>query len=175
MKKVLYILLAFVSISFADKKETITFSNFLRLGHDDNIYQRENNTVETIYISDIINLSSKILFSNRAELLLYWQPEIRYRFDAQEKELFFQDLYASYQNALSKSSQISIIDRYRYSEIDANQSGNDASAYAENNLTASYSGRLEEMVLFISRLVVEMMVIKYVQSYIDFDRYFLSG
>ena len=64
MKKLLFILLAFVSISFADKKETITFSNFLRLGHDDNIYQRENNTVETIYISDIINLSSKILFSH---------------------------------------------------------------------------------------------------------------
>ena len=179
MKKVLFILLAFVSISFADKKETITLSNFLRLGHDDNIYQRENNTVETIYISDIINLSSKILFSNRAELLLYWQPEIRYRFDAQEKELFFQDLYASYQNALSKSSQISIIDRYRYSEIDANQSGNDASAYAENNLTASYVRQISEKnginlsVGSTSRRNDDDSSLY--NRTLDFDRYLLSG
>ena len=92
MKKVFFILLAYVSISFADKEDTFALSNFLRLGHDDNIYQREDDVVETVYISDIINLSSKILFSSRAELLLYWQPEIRYRFDAQEKQLFFQDL-----------------------------------------------------------------------------------
>ena len=61
-----------------------------------------------------------------------------------KKKNYFQDLYASYQNAISKSSQISIIDRYRYSEIDANQSGNDASAYAENNLTASYVRQISE-------------------------------
>jgi len=179
MKKVFFILLAYVSISFADKKETIAFSNFLRLGHDDNIYQRENNTVETIYISDIINLSSKILFSNRAELLLYWQPEIRYRFDAQEKELFFQDLYASYQNALSKSSQISIVDRYRYSEIDANQSGNEASAYAENNLTAAYLKQLNEKnglnlsVGTTSRRNDDDSSVY--NRTLDFDRYLLSG
>jgi len=179
MKKVFFILLAFVSISFADKKESIALSNFLRLGHDDNIYQRENDIVETIYISDIINLSSKILFSSRAELLLYWQPEIRYRFDAQEKELFFQDLYASYQNVLSKSSQITIIDRYRYSEIDANQSGNDSSAYAENNLTASYLRQISERNGFnLSVGSTSRRTDNDISIYnrtLDFDRYLLSG
>ena len=92
-----------------------------------------------------MNLSGKLLFSNRSEILLYWQPELRYRFDAEEKALFLQDLYVSYHNSINQSSEIQITDRYRYSELDANQSGNEASReYAENVLKGSYRNQLNE-------------------------------
>ena len=78
-------------------------------------------------------------------MLLYWQPELRYRFDAEEKALFLQDLYVSYQNAINQSSEIQITDRYRYSELDVNQTGDEGSKeYAENVLQGSYRNQLNE-------------------------------
>ena len=60
-------------------------------------------------------------FSNGSELLLYWQPEMRYRFEADEKTLFLQDLYVNYTKMLSQSSEFQITDRFRYSELDENR------------------------------------------------------
>ena len=148
MKKIIYTFFGtFVCVSMlqAATSDSFTFSNYIRFGYDDNIYQETNNEEESSYISDILNLSGKIQFSNRAELLLYWQPEIRYRFEAEEKALFLQDLYAKYINAINQSSKIQITDRYRYSELDANQSGDNASKeYAENDLKGSYNNQLNE-------------------------------
>ena len=96
-------------ISTADgaSSKSFIYSNYLRFGHDDNLYQRSEDAgvVETFYISDLFNLSGIMNFSNGSELLLYWQPEIRYRFDAEEKTLFLQDLYASYTKMLTQSSE----------------------------------------------------------------------
>ena len=103
MKKIIYTFFGtFVCVSMlqAATSDSFTFSNYIRFGYDDNIYQETNNEEESSYISDILNLSGKVQFSNRAELLLYWQPEIRYRFEAEEKALFLQDLYAKYINAI---------------------------------------------------------------------------
>lgn len=148
MKKIIYTFFGtFVCVSMlqAATSDSFTFSNYIRFGYDDNIYQETNNEEESSYISDILNLSGKVQFSNRAELLLYWQPEIRYRFEAEEKALFLQDLYAKYINAINQSSKIQITDRYRYSELDANQSGDNASKeYAENDLKGSYNNQLNE-------------------------------
>ena len=139
-------LFAGVSLIQAAASDSFAFSNYIRYGYDDNLYQEETDAVESSYISDIINLSSKVLFSNRSEILLYWQPELRYRFDAEEKALFLQDLYISYQNSINQSSGIQITDRYRYSELDSNQSGNEEASreYAENVLQGSYRNQLNE-------------------------------
>lgn len=138
-------LFACASLIQAATSDSFTFSNYIRFGYDDNLYQDETDEIESSYISDILNLSGKLLFSNRSEILLYWQPELRYRFDAEEKALFLQDLYVSYHNSINQSSEIQITDRYRYSELDANQSGNEASReYAENVLKGSYRNQLNE-------------------------------
>ena len=164
----------------AATSDSFTFSNYIRFGYDDNIYQETNNEEESSYISDILNLSGVVQFSNRAELLLYWQPEIRYRFEAEEKALFLQDLYAKYINAINQSSKIQITDRYRYSELDANQSGDNASKeYAENDLKGSYNNQLNERnsinlsAGFTTRRNENDSSV-YSQTR-DFDRYNLSG
>jgi hypothetical protein len=134
---------ACVSILQAAASDSFTFSNHIRFGHDDNLYQESSNEEETSYISDILNISGKLLFSNRSELLLYWQPEIRYRFEAEEKTQFLQDLYAKYINAIDQSSQFQITDRFRYSELEANQSGSTGPReYAENDLKGAYIKQL---------------------------------
>ena len=147
-KNIIYIFLglfASVSLVQAGISDSFTFSNYIRYGHDDNLYQQETGEVESSYISDILNVSGKLLFSNRSEMLLYWQPELRYRFDAEDKALFLQDLYVSYQNAINQSSEIQITDRYRYSELDVNQTGDEGSKeYAEKFLQGSYRNKLNE-------------------------------
>ena len=183
MKKIIYRFFGtFVCVSMlqAATSDSFTFSNYIRFGYDDNIYQETNNEEESSYISDILNLSGKVQFSNRAELLLYWQPEIRYRFEAEEKALFLQDLYAKYINAINQSSKIQITDRYRYSELDANQSGDNASKeYAENDLKGSYNNQLNERnsinlsAGFTTRRNENDSSV-YSQTR-DFDRYNLSG
>ncbi len=183
MKKIIYTFFGtFVCVSMlqAATSDSFTFSNYIRFGYDDNIYQETNNEEESSYISDILNLSGKVQFSNRAELLLYWQPEIRYRFEAEEKALFLQDLYAKYINAINQSSKIQITDRYRYSELDANQSGDNASKeYAENDLKGSYNNQLNERnsinlsAGFTTRRNENDSSV-YSQTR-DFDRYNLSG
>ena len=138
----------FLLISTADgaSSKSFIYSNYLRFGHDDNLYQRSEDAgvVETSYISDLFNLSGIMKFSNGSELLLYWQPEIRYRFDAEEKTLFLQDLYASYTKMLTQSSEFQITDRFRYSEIDENQTNNEniGKEYSENNLKSSFRKKL---------------------------------
>jgi hypothetical protein len=183
MKKIIYTFFGtFVCVSMlqAATSDSFTFSNYIRFGYDDNIYQETNNEEESSYISDILNLSGVVQFSNRAELLLYWQPEIRYRFEAEEKALFLQDLYAKYINAINQSSKIQITDRYRYSELDANQSGDNASKeYAENDLKGSYNNQLNERnsinlsAGFTTRRNENDSSV-YSQTR-DFDRYNLSG
>ena len=183
MKKIIYTFFGtFVCVSMlqAATSDSFNFSNYIRFGYDDNIYQETNNEEESSYISDILNLSGKVQFSNRAELLLYWQPEIRYRFEAEEKALFLQDLYAKYINAINQSSKIQITDRYRYSELDANQSGDNASKeYAENDLKGSYNNQLNERnsinlsAGFTTRRYENDSSV-YSQTR-DFDRYNLSG
>jgi hypothetical protein len=78
MKKIIYTFFGtFVCVSMlqAATSDSFTFSNYIRFGYDDNIYQETNNEEESSYISDILNLSGVVQFSNRAELLLYWQPK----------------------------------------------------------------------------------------------------
>ncbi|MFL2876549.1 MAG: hypothetical protein ACJZ86_01680 [Pontiellaceae bacterium] len=149
MKNIICVLFGFftlITTAHGASSKSFIYSNYLRFGHDDNLYQRSTDAdiVETSYISDLFNLSGNMKFSNGSELLLYWQPEIRYRFDANEKTLFLQDLYANYTKILSQSSEFQITDRYRYSEIDEYQTNNQnrGKEYSENTLKSSFRKKL---------------------------------
>jgi hypothetical protein len=153
MRKIIYayvIVLFVISSGVAAESQKFTFSNYVRAGFDDNVFQSGDDELSSGYISDILNLSGKLLFSDRSDLLLYWQPEVRYRFETEDKTLVLQDFYASYQNALSRSTTLNISDRYRYSELDYNQtsennnSSEPSTEYGENNLNGSVVQQINE-------------------------------
>jgi len=55
---------------FAEGNGPIQISNTVRVGYDDNLYKSDkNNKTETSFISDIIDLSGRISFSDRTALL----------------------------------------------------------------------------------------------------------
>jgi hypothetical protein len=136
----LLIALCFLSgVAFAAKERTITVQNSVRVGYDDNVY-RENDKHGSGYITDIINLNAKLNFSSRTDMLLYWQPEFRYRFDTDPEFVTYQDFYARLNHAISQRTFLQISDRLRYRERDRqNGSGLDRNnqEYLENDLMGS--------------------------------------
>jgi hypothetical protein len=101
--------------SFAEKENVVRFQNQVRLGYTDNIYKTADE-VSSAYIKDIINLSAKLNFSSRTDVLLYWQPEFQYRFDADPKFVTYQDLYARLNHAVSQRMFVTLSDRFRYQQ-----------------------------------------------------------
>lgn len=144
-------LVAFVlgsATTFAAEDSTFQFQNSVRVGYDDNIYQtRDSNQQETAFITDIANITGTMTFSDRSDLELYWQPEFRYRFDADPKTVTYQDLYARFSHALSQRMFLEISDRFRYQEKDG-QSDLRATVnqnYLENDLMGALSYTLNSL------------------------------
>ncbi len=105
--------------AFAAKENTFRFQNSVRVGYDDNIYLSDDASKEgTAFITDIINITGKMVFSDRSDLILYWQPEFRYRLDADPNFITYQDLYARLNHAVSQRTFFQISDRFRYQEKD---------------------------------------------------------
>ena len=105
--------------TFAAKDSTFHFSNSVRVGYDDNVYlARDSNQQETTYITDIAQISGKMVFSSRSDLLLFWQPEFRYRLDADPKFVSYQDLYGKLSHAMSQRVFLTLSDRLRFQEKD---------------------------------------------------------
>jgi hypothetical protein len=104
--------------TYAAKDSTFQFQNSVRVGYDDNIYQVKNNPQETAFITDIINITGTMTFSDRSEMELYWQPEFRYRFDADPKAVTYQDLYARFSHGFTERMFLELSDRLRYQEKD---------------------------------------------------------
>lgn len=104
--------------AFAAKDSAFQFQNSVRVGYDDNIYQTKDNTQDTAFITDIINVSGTLTFSDRSELELFWQPEFRYRFDADPKTVTYQDLYGRFSHGFSERVFFELSDRFRYQDKD---------------------------------------------------------
>jgi hypothetical protein len=104
--------------AFAAKEHSIRFQNSIRAGYDDNVYQNKDEE-GSAFITDIVNITGKLTFSSRSDLLLYWQPEFRYRLDADPKDVMYQDLYGRYSHALSQRVYFQASDRFRYQDKDA--------------------------------------------------------
>ena len=104
--------------TFAADESAFQFQNSVRVGYDDNVYAVKNNVTETAFITDIINISGNLNFSDRSEMELFWQPELRYRFDADPELVSYQDLYARLSHALSQRTFLDLSDRFRYQQKD---------------------------------------------------------
>jgi hypothetical protein len=125
---------------FAAKERVIRFQNHVRLGYDDNVYRTQNNEKGSAYLTDIVNISGKLNFSSRTDALLYWQPEFRFRFDADPEFVTYQDFYARLNHAISQRTFLTVSDRFRYQD-QGGQTGSGVNStdnqYIENDLSGA--------------------------------------
>ena len=152
ISKKFYILCALVLGSvtvFAAQERSLKVQNSVRVGYDDNIYQN-NSEQESAFITDIINLTGKVNFSSRTDLLVYWQPEFRYRFDAEPKFITYQDLYGRFGHAISERTHLEISDRFRYQDKEGQAGlvgdGNSNQTYFENDLKGALNFSLSSSI-----------------------------
>ncbi len=149
----LLVALSLVSVTvFAAKERSIRVQNTVRVGYDDNVYQSADKT-GTAFITDIINISGKLTFSSRSDMLLYWQPEFRYRMDADPKFITYQDLYARFNHAVSQRTFLEISDRLRYQDKDG-QTGGAVATANQNFLENDLMGALDYTINALSRVRV---------------------
>ena len=137
-------------MGFAAKDSNFKFQNSVRLGYDDNVYQtRDSIKEDSAFITDILNITGDLDFSERTEMILYWQPEFRYRFDADPEMITYQDLYARLRHDISQRTSLEVSDNFRYqdkegrsdlaggSQIDQN--------FLENDLKGAVTVGLDEL------------------------------
>lgn len=137
--------------AFAAKERSFRVQNSVRLGYDDNVYQSQNKT-GSAFITDIVNLTGKLSFSSRSDMSLYWQPEFRYRMDADPKMVTYQDLYARFNHAVSQRTFLQVSDRFRYQQKDG-QAGN-TSQNNQNYLENDLMGALDYTINSLSQMKV---------------------
>jgi hypothetical protein len=150
-KKTFYVLMAVSMVCipvFSAQERVVKVQNSVRFGYDDNIYQDDTDE-ESAFITDILNITGKFNISGRTDAVLFWQPEVRYRFDGDPETVSYQDLYASLNHAMSQRTFLTISDRLRYQMKDG-RSGNvsqDDQNYLENELNAAVDFDLDEVSL----------------------------
>lgn len=137
---------------YAAKERVVRFQNHVRVGYDDNIYSTEDKQGSG-YVTDIINLSTKTTFSSRTDAMLYWQPEFRYRFDAEPNDIMYQDLYARFNHAISQRAFISLWDRFRYQDKEG-QTGPGVSVIDQRFIENDLNGSLDYTLTSLSSLRV---------------------
>ncbi len=126
--------------AFSEQERVIRIQNYLRFGVDDNIYLNSGK-VDSPEIIDVLNISGKFNFSSRSDAVFSYQPEVRYRFDGDPKTITFHDLYGKLSHAMSQRTFLTLSDRLRYQQRDA-QAGTVASTddhYLNNDLLGAVS------------------------------------
>lgn len=183
-KKTFYVLMAVSMVSipgFSAQERVVNVQNSIRVGYDDNIYF-QNDKEGSGYITDILNLTGKFKLSGRTDAVLFWQPEVRYRFDGDPKTVSYQDLYANLTHAMSQRTFLTLSDRLRYQMKDGQSGAGISTAdqnYLENDLNGAVDVTLDELSLVkvgggytIRRW--DDSTYGVVQGN-DFDRYVLNG
>lgn len=138
--------MACATVFAAKENSPWSFQNWLRVGYDDNVYQSANET-DTMFITDVMTMKGKFHFSDRSDLMVYWQPEFRYRPDADPEMISYQDLYAQFNHAVSQRMFLTLSDRFRYQDKEA-QSDLAAAPdqnYIENNLMGAMDFTFDEV------------------------------
>ena len=149
-KKTFYVLMAVSMVSipgFSAQERVVQVQNSVRVGYDDNIYLQENKDGSG-YITDILTLTGKFYISGRTDAQLYWQPEVRYRFDGDPETVTYQDLYASLNHAMSQRTYLTLSDRLRYQMKDAQSVAvvaSDNENYLENDLNGAVDVAVDEL------------------------------
>jgi hypothetical protein len=132
--------------TFAEQERVVRVQNFLRFGYDDNIYQDSDDEGSAV-IRDSLNISANMTFSGRTDAVLSYQPEVRYRFDADPKAISLHDAYGKLNHAMSERVFLTLSDRLRYQDRDAQEgdvSKTDAN-YLDNSLLGSLAFTLSEV------------------------------
>ena len=133
---------------FAAKERVIRFQNHVRVGYDDNVNMTDNKDAkETGYLTNISQITGKFIFSSRTEAIIFWQPEFRYRFSADPKLVSYQDLYARLDHAISQRLFMTLSDRLRYQDREAQRQGVKSSDqnYLDNDLQGSLTFTLSSL------------------------------
>lgn len=144
MNRSLQVLVALAVISgpsFAAVERVVKFQNTVRVGYDDNIYSTEDKT-DSMFVTEIVNLSAKLNFSSRTDALLYWEPEFQYRVDGDPELITYQTLYARLNHAISQRLFLTLSDRFRYQEKEG-QTGTSLDEYNQNYTENDLMGSLD--------------------------------
>ncbi|MCF7848845.1 MAG: outer membrane beta-barrel protein [Kiritimatiellales bacterium] len=130
----------------AAQERSIHVSNSVRVGYDDNVHHDGVGDSST-YITDILQISAKAVFSARTDLLVYYQPQITYRENATDnKNVMYHLFYAKLNHAISERVFLGVSDRFNFQGDDERiQSAIDDLAYWENNIQASLSFTLSSL------------------------------
>jgi hypothetical protein len=96
---------------------------------------------------DILNISGKLNFSSRSDAVFSYQPEIRYRPDVDPETATYHDLYGKLNHALSQRVFLTLSDRLRYQQRDAQSGAVNAfdQNYLENDLMGSLNFTLNSV------------------------------
>ncbi len=138
--------------SFGAVERVVKFQNHVRIGYDDNIYSTTDET-DSMYISDVVNLTAKLNFSSRTDALLYWEPEFVYRFDADPELVSYQTLYGQLDHAISQRLFLTLSDRFRYQQKEG-QTGPALDDFNQNYIENDLMGSLDYSLNDISYLTL---------------------
>ena len=132
--------------AFGEKENVIRVQNHVRFGYDDNVYLSSSEE-ESVEIMDILNISGKLNFSSRSDAVFSYQPEIRYRPDVDPETATYHDLYGKLNHALSQRVFLTLSDRLRYQQRDAQSGAVNAfdQNYLENDLMGSLNFTLNSV------------------------------
>jgi hypothetical protein len=131
---------------FAAQERVIKFQNHVRVGYDDNVNlvaDGDVNHEESTYITDQVNVSGTFNFSSRTDALLYWQPEFRYRLDADPKFISYQDVYGRLNHAVSQRVFLELSDRFRYQERDGQSTPGGGTSPDQNYIENELQGAMD--------------------------------
>jgi hypothetical protein len=111
--------------SYGASDSSFKFENSLRVGFDDNVYGQTSNEQDTVYVSDLIRATFKANFSQRTEFLMFYSPEFIYRADLDDnKFVSYHDVYGRLVHHASQKVKLTVSDRFRYQDRDAQATGN---------------------------------------------------
>lgn len=137
--------------AFSEQERVIRVQNHLRVGVDDNLYLSEDKE-DSAEIIDVLNISGTLNFSSRSDAVFSYQPEIRYRPDADPKTITYHDAYGKLNHAISQRVFLTLSDRLRYQQRDA-QAGM-VSRTDQNFLNNDLMGSLDFTLSSVSSLIL---------------------
>lgn len=126
---------------FAEGDGPIQISNTVRVGYDDNLYKNDkNNKTETAFISDIIDLSGRVSFSDRTALLTKARLTVR---NDTEGTIVSPELSAVLSHTVSPRLLMRLSENYRSGDSSGtipNVGGNVRKRYTYDNNRIGVSG-----------------------------------
>ena len=136
-------LMAAVS-SYAAQEQVINIQNMLRIGVDDNVYLRSD-AVDSAWMADVFNISGTLRLSGATEATFSYQPEVRWRFDADPEMVQYHNAYAELVHEMSQNLSITLSDDFRYQLKDGQSGAAYDANFFQNELLGSVNWTLDQL------------------------------